>query len=96
MNKISLLSTISVTKEAVHCDVEEEVVILSMKDGVYYGLNSVGAFIWNQIQKPQKVEKIRNAILEEFDVDKGECEADLMELLGELLEKDLIEVTDDS
>ena len=29
MNKLSLLSTVSVTKEAVHCSVEEEVVILS-------------------------------------------------------------------
>ncbi len=96
MNKLSLSSTISVTKEAVHCDVEEEVVILSMKDGVYYGLNPVGAFIWNQIQKPKKVEEIRDSILEEFDVEKKECEADLMQLLGELLEKNLIEDVDDS
>ena len=60
--------------------------------GVYYGLNPVGAFIWNLIQKPQKVEKIREAILEEFNVNKEVCMEDLMELLGELMDNGLIEV----
>ncbi len=89
---LSKSSVIKVTKNAVHCDVEDEVVILGMEDGIYYGLNPVGAFIWNLVQKPVKVEEIRDSILEEFDVGEEECEADLMELLNELLEKNLIEV----
>jgi len=92
MNKLSDLSVISVTKEAVHCDVEDEVVILGLKNGVYYGLNPVGAFIWNLIQKPKTVSEIRNAVLDEYDVEKEVCEKDLMELLGELLDKGIIKV----
>lgn len=95
MNKLSLLTTVVVTKEAVYCSVEEDVVILSIKNGVYYGLNPVGAFIWNLIQKPKKVEEIREAILEEFDVNKEVCMVDLIELLGELSDKCLIEVSND-
>jgi len=92
MYKISDSSVISITKEAVHCDVEDEVVILGLKDGVYYGLNPVGAFIWNLIQKPKTVAEIRDTVLEEYDVEKEVCEKDLMELLRELLDKELIEV----
>jgi len=95
MGELSGSSVISVTKEAVHCDVEDEVVILSMKDGVYYGLNPVGAFIWNQIQKPKRVDEICDLIMGEFDVGREECEADLMDLLYELLDKGLIEVSDE-
>jgi hypothetical protein len=95
MNKLSLLSTVEVTKESVHCSVEEEIVILSLKDGVYYGLNPVGAFIWNLIQKPKTIEEIHNAVLLEFDVDEEECMEDLNELMGELLKKSLIEVKND-
>lgn len=90
--KLSKSSIIKVSKEAVHCDVEDEVVILGMKDGVYYGLNPVGAFIWSQIQEPRRIEEIRDLILEEFDVGKEKCEADLMELLEDLLDHSLIEV----
>lgn len=92
MHKISDSSVISVTKEAVHCDVEDEVVILEMKEGIYYGLNPVGAFIWNIIKEPKTVAEIRDAVLEEYDVEKEVCEKDLMELLRELLGKGLIEV----
>ena len=88
--KLSKSSVIKVSKEAVHCDVEDEVVILGMKDGVYYGLNPVGAFIWSKIQEPKTVEEIRDLILEEFDVGPEECESDLMELLQELLENNTL------
>lgn len=90
---ISDLSVISVTKEAVHCDLEDEVVILGLKDGVYYGLNPVGAFIWNLVQKPITVKEIKEAILNEYDVEEEVCEKDLIELLGNLEEKNLIEVS---
>lgn len=93
IHKISDLSVISVTKEAVHCDVEDEVVILGLKDGVYYGLNPVGAFIWNIIiQEPKIVAEIRDAVLEEYDVSEEVCEKDLMELIAELSDKGLVEV----
>ncbi len=89
---ISDLSVISVTKEAVHCDLEDEVVILGLKDGVYYGLNPVGAFIWNLIQKPIAVKEIKEAILNEYDVEEDVCEKDLLELLGNLQDKNLIDI----
>ena len=93
MKKISESSVISVTKDGVHCDVENEVVILGLKDGVYYGLNPVGAFIWNLIQEPKTVAEIRDAVLEEYDVEKEVCEKDLMELLTELSDKGLVKIT---
>ena len=92
MRKLSECSVIRITKDAVHCDVEDEVVILGLKDGVYYGLNPIGAFIWNLIQEPKTVAEIRDAVLEEYDVEKELCENDLMELLTELSDKGLIEV----
>ena len=92
MHKLSDLSVISVTKDAVHCDVEDEVVILGLKDGVYYGLNPVGAFIWDFIQEPKTVAEIQDAVLEEYDVSEEVCEKDLIELITELSDKGLIEV----
>ncbi len=85
-------SMVKVSTDSVHCDVEDEIVILEMNEGNYYGLNPVGAFIWNKIQNPTQVGEIEKAILEEYDVDPDVCERDLMNLLGELLEKNLIEL----
>ena len=46
-------TTITVSKDFVYCNVEDEMVLLGMEDGIYYGLNPVGAFIWEQIKRTQ-------------------------------------------
>ncbi len=75
---------------------DEEVVILSFKDGMYYGLNPVGARIWNLIQEPIRVREVRDSLLEEFQVDPVRCARELRELLRELADKGLIELREES
>ena len=92
--KLSGSTIVTVNKDYVYCNVEDEMVLLGMEDGIYYGLNSVGAFIWEQIKEPKTIDEVRDAILAEYDVEKGECEKDLMILLQELAEKGLVVVGD--
>ena len=40
---ISNTSTITVAQDVVSCDLADEAAILNMKNGVYYGLDPVGA-----------------------------------------------------
>jgi len=89
-------SIIGATKEQVACDLAGEAVILNLKDGTYYGLNSVGARIWHLIQEPKTVDEIRDAVLKEYDVEPDRCERDLMALLQELAAKELIEIRDEA
>ena len=44
---ILINSTVVVSKNVVFCDLEEEIAMLNLNDGVYYGLDPVGARIWN-------------------------------------------------
>ena len=69
-----------------------DIVILSLNGGVYYGLNSVGGYIWKSIQSPVTVQDIYNLLLNEYDVDAQECYAELIELLEELAKNGLIQV----
>jgi hypothetical protein len=85
-------TVVTVNNDYVYCKVEDEMVLLGMEDGIYYGLNPVGAFIWEQIKEPKTIDQIRDAILDEYDVEKGECERDLMELLQKLGENGLVEI----
>lgn len=93
--ELSGSTIVSVNKDYVYCKVEDEMVLLGMEDGIYYGLNPVGAFIWEQIKEPKTIDDIRDAILKEYDVEKVECETDLMKLLQELTEKGLVIVQDE-
>jgi hypothetical protein len=84
--------TVVATSEQVSCDVEGEAAILNLKNGVYYGLNPIGARIWTLIQEPQQVAKLHDQLLTEYEVDSTRLEADVRQLLGDLAEHGLIEV----
>jgi hypothetical protein len=89
---ISDRSVVVVAKDQVSCDLAGESAILNIKSGVYYGLDPVGARIWNLMQEPREVLEIQNTITGEYDVDPEQCSQDLMSLLEKLLAEGLIEV----
>ena len=90
--ELSLNRTVVVAKDVVSCDLVEEAALLNLKDGVYYGLNPVGARIWNLIQEPREVGEILEILLDEYDVERDTCQNDLIELLGQLIDKELVTV----
>lgn len=92
---VSEHSTVVAIKNQVSADLAGEAVILNLDSGVYFGLNEIGASIWQQIQAPKKVTAIRDILLEEYEVERALCERDLLELLQELAAARLIEVRDE-
>ena len=93
---ISGRSVVVAAKDQVSCDLAGEAAILNIKSGVYYGLDPVGARIWNLMQEPRKVLEIQDAITSEYDVEPERCAEDLMALLERLLAEGLIEIKDAS
>jgi hypothetical protein len=76
-------------------EVDGESVILDLEEGIYYGLNPVGARIWEEIQEPTSVEKITAAITAEYDVGSEKCLEDVISLLQDLEENGLIEIEEE-
>jgi hypothetical protein len=89
---ISATATIVASKNQVSCDLAGEAAILNLENSVYYGLNPLGARIWSLIQAPATVTALRDAIVDEYDVDADRCERDLLDLLAQLAEAKLIEI----
>ena len=89
---LSLQTTVIVSSQQVSCPLGDEAAILNMKNSVYYGVNPVGATVWNLLKQPKTVAEIRNAILEEYEVEEKRCEQDLLTLLEEMRSEGLIEV----
>jgi Coenzyme PQQ synthesis protein D (PqqD) len=89
---LSVHSIVIATPEQVSCPLGEESAILNLKNTVYYGLNPVGARVWNLLQQARTVGELRDAILDEYDVEAGRCESDLLELLEKMRSEGLIHV----
>jgi coenzyme PQQ synthesis protein D (PqqD) len=71
----------------------DEIVILGLRDSVYYGLSDVGARIWDLIQTRRTLGEIVGVLIEEYDVSREEAAAGLDRLLKELETRGLVAIT---
>jgi hypothetical protein len=79
-----------VSPNAVARQVGDETVILHLGSGTYFGLDAVGARIWELIGKGKSLNEICDAVLDEYDVSREDLERDMDMLIKDLLEKDLV------
>lgn len=89
---LSQQSVVTVTKDQVSCSLGAEAAVLNTKQGIYYGLDPIGAQVWKLLHTPRKVADIHEVLLQEYDVEPERCQRDLLALLEDLLGAGLIEV----
>ena len=77
-------------KTIVQSKIGEEVVMLDMESGFYFGLNSVASVIWGMLAEEIGFEKLIDQLMAQFEVERSICEADTQELLDQMLEKNII------
>lgn len=77
--------------EAVICaELDDELVLLNLETGIYFGLNPVGARIWALLSDGADEEAILGALQSEYDADPDELRVDLIDFLDQLNTKGLL------
>ena len=77
-------------KKIIQSKIGEEVVMLDMESGFYFGLNSVASVIWNLLEQEIAFDVLIDKLMETFDVERSLCESDTRELIDQMLEKKII------
>ena len=89
---IELSTVVKQSKHQVSCNVDDEVAILNLKSTLYFGLDEVGACIWEALSEPRAVSELCKTVLDHFDVDETRCHSDVFKFLTELDDAGLIEL----
>lgn len=89
--KLDPRSVVVASKDQLASDIGGETVILGLTAGRYYGVDAVGARIWQLIQTPTRIADVRETIVAEYDVEPERCEADVLALLQRMLDAGLAE-----
>lgn len=71
-----------------------EMVLLDYDRGIYYGLNPVGARVWQLLSEGEAMERILERLADEYDVSREALESDVAALLLELEAKELVQAAD--
>src|ERR1700677_1515447 len=76
--------------EPVAARVDGDVVMLSEREGAYFGLNSVGSKIWDLIAEPRCIGDIHQSLAALYQVDEETLKREVMTFLEELLARKLV------
>jgi hypothetical protein len=79
--------------ELLEAEVGDELVALEPEAGLCFGFNGVATNVWRQLSAPQSFDQIRSRLLAEYEVEEGQCTAELTELLDQMVEKGLVRCT---
>jgi hypothetical protein len=71
----------------------EDLMMMSLERGTYYGLDAVGAEIWELMRDPISVGDICAVLQSRYEVSGDQCLHDVLALLGELSTEGLLHVT---
>ena len=87
---MELTDKVSIPAQVMARQVGDETVILDLASGTYFGLDPVGARIWQLIGEGRTLAEICATMLEEYEVGRAQLETDVLRLTGELLERGLV------
>jgi hypothetical protein len=70
--------------------VGDETVLLDLASGNYYGLDPVGARIWQLLGEGKTLAQVCDVLVAEYEVPRATLESDVEQLVGQLGEKGLL------
>jgi hypothetical protein len=89
---MTLSDRVEIPSQVMTRTVGEEVVMLDLAGGTYFGLDPVGARIWELMADGKTLGEIRDQMLQEYEVTREELERDILRLAEELNGQGLIQV----
>ena len=87
-------SKVQRSTEPLQAGLDDEVVMMSVEKGSYYGLDPVGARIWEFLESPKQVSEVVADLLEAYEVEKEVCERETITFLQSLIDEDLAEIVE--
>jgi hypothetical protein len=94
MATITMKTIVERSDDFITSSIDDELVMMSLEKGIYYGLDSIGSHIWQYLATPVPVQTLCHQLTDQFEVDLAQCETDVLAFLNELLDEGMIHVVD--
>lgn len=88
---LTLNTTLSIPAHVSFSVVGDDAFLLNTQTNKYFGLEKVGARLWELLNDGRSLKDAHQTIINEYDVDPVLLEKEILELINHLLENSLVE-----
>lgn len=86
---------LTINDTVVCAELDDEMVLLNVETGIYFGLDAVGTRIWTLLTEGATEDEIVTRLLDEYEVSPADLSADVSSFLDDLQSKGLALVRDE-
>ena len=90
---LSLDSELHLPEHVVFTFVEQDAILLNTRTNKYFALDDVGRRFWELFKEGKSLREGCQILQDEYDVEPARLETDLLELVGQLVENGLVDVS---
>ena len=87
---------VEIPSHAMARQVGDELVILDLASGSYFGLDAIGARVWQLISEGKNLAQTIEVMLTEYEVERSQLESDLLALAERLMAQGLLTLRHES
>jgi hypothetical protein len=73
-------------------DLGDDIVMMDIDEGSYYGLASVSARIWELTETPVSIASICETLISEYDVPKDKCQQEVTNFVEDMLNRKIVQL----
>ena len=92
---LNLDSVVQRNPEIVAAGADQDLVMVSIASGLYYGVSDVAREIWEAIEHPKRISNLVDDLVKSYDVDRSKCEGETLSFLEELRNERLLQAKDE-
>jgi hypothetical protein len=90
--EINTSTRVKPSEDVLFQELQGETVLLNLKTGVYFGLDTVGTRIWQLLDEHEVLSDVVKAMLLDYDVTEQACSDDVVALVRRMEEHGIVTV----
>jgi hypothetical protein len=87
-------SIIQRAPDVIAAEADQDLIMVSVATGYYYGVSDVAREIWDAIGNPKRISDLVDDLTANFQIDSSLCEEQTLTFLNALLDEGLLQVKD--
>ncbi len=92
---LSLNTIIQRDPDVIAAEADQDLIMVSVATGHYYGISDVARDIWDAIERPKRVAALIDDLASSYGIDRGLCQVQTLSFLEDLLAEGLLWVKDE-
>jgi hypothetical protein len=93
LKEIDTETIVSRNAEITFTEMDEEIVMVNIDRGEYYGLDNIASDVWGMLEEEMRLMDLCEALSKKYGIETGQCIKDTLPFIREMAENEVVRLS---